>query len=158
MCEDNRFVPAVVDEIAKRMDLRAEGIFRVPGSADAIEDSVAKLNAAEDAASLDFLGELAPADLSSLFSRWFSSLPEPVLTSQLASEFAQACDSTADEEAAQDGHRRKVRRLVRRLPQPNQSVLRYLLTLLSKVAEPASTPRGSTTRESAGTSGVSGAG
>ena len=136
MCEHSKYVPVAIADIIGRIDLQHEGLFRINGSSAAVQGAIEKLNAGEDRPA-SFLSELQTEDLTDLFSKWVRMLPEPLLTDELALQFAGVCDSTRDEQTLMEKWkkmREAVRKLVRQLPEANQSALDFVVQFLGKVA------------------------
>lgn len=108
-------------------DLKTEGIFRLSGSANVINEYKRKFDAGEP---VDFMKETDPHAVTGIIKLYLRELPEPLLTFDLHPYFM-----------GMDGCKEKTMRLrftkflISRLPPLNRATLKRLMGFLSKVAQ-----------------------
>eukprot|EP01121_Diplochlamys_sp_Union-15-3_P019676 TRINITY_DN747_c0_g1_i3.p1 TRINITY_DN747_c0_g1~~TRINITY_DN747_c0_g1_i3.p1 ORF type:complete len:164 (-),score=22.99 TRINITY_DN747_c0_g1_i3:87-578(-) len=108
------------------MGLNAEGLFRLSGNRERVEHLQKMYDLGEP---VDLEAEKDPHVISSLLKGYFRELPEPLLTTDLYSEFINAYDK--------DDRQKSTKQLVevlKKLPQPNKILLKFLITLLASAA------------------------
>jgi Rho GTPase-activating protein RGD1 len=159
---DQQAVPMVVYMCIQAVDmygLEVEGIYRIPGTATAMQqmrqkldqglyitlsDSPSPTNSRIDANSLDFRNpESFQHDVNSvasLLKQWFRDLPDPLFTREHYNEFIDAA-RIEDDIVRRDS----LHAIINALPDPNYATLRALVFHLYRVQQHAQTNRMSST-------------
>ncbi|TPX41027.1 hypothetical protein SeMB42_g05768 [Synchytrium endobioticum] len=122
-----RVLPFLADAILSLNGCKTEGIFRVPGDADAVTDLKCRL----EKGNYDVAGITDANVPGSLLKLWLRELAEPLIPS----EYYQACVEVGAEENKPDAGSRAVT-IVDSLPEYNKRVVYYVIRFLRAVAEP----------------------
>ncbi|KAL0953190.1 hypothetical protein HGRIS_004444 [Hohenbuehelia grisea] len=130
------YIPVVVAKCGlylKENATEVEGTFRVNGSAKRMRELQAKFeNPPRYGKSLDWKKETYTThDCASVFRRYLTQMPEPVIPHDLYHEFR---DALAKQPYNQDEVIATYKSLIRRMPRANQYLLLYVLDLLSVFA------------------------
>eukprot|EP01100_Stratorugosa_tubuloviscum_P001166 TRINITY_DN125_c1_g1_i1.p1 TRINITY_DN125_c1_g1~~TRINITY_DN125_c1_g1_i1.p1 ORF type:complete len:746 (+),score=337.14 TRINITY_DN125_c1_g1_i1:3-2240(+) len=115
-----------------------EGLFRVPANKDEV---LGFKNLINQGSTLDFKSsEHDPHVVSSLLSTWLRELPEPLLTFENYDKFIGAKDILNDPSQIE-----QLKIAIQSLPNCNRIVLKYLISMLAKVANNSETNKMSPT-------------
>ncbi|KND03644.1 uncharacterized protein SPPG_01117 [Spizellomyces punctatus DAOM BR117] len=129
-----RILPFLADAIIHLNGCRAEGIFRVPGDADAVTE----LRMRVEKGDYSVMGISDPNVPSSLLKLWLRDLADPLIPS----EFYSSCIQVGQEESriplSQSGP--AALRIISSLPEINQRVVNYMINFLRVIAEPQNQP------------------
>eukprot|EP01102_Stenamoeba_stenopodia_P016487 TRINITY_DN5768_c0_g1_i1.p1 TRINITY_DN5768_c0_g1~~TRINITY_DN5768_c0_g1_i1.p1 ORF type:complete len:769 (+),score=198.69 TRINITY_DN5768_c0_g1_i1:59-2365(+) len=127
---DGSEIPDILEQgfrFIEQRDLKTEGIFRLSGSANVINEYKRKFDAGEI---VDFKGEGDPHAVTGIIKLFLRELPEPLLTFDLYPYF-MAMDGCKDPPM----RLRFTRYLISRLPPLNRETLKRLMGFLTKVAQ-----------------------
>ncbi|KAJ3180906.1 hypothetical protein HDU87_001552 [Geranomyces variabilis] len=129
-----RILPFLADAIIALNGCRTEGIFRVPGDADAVTE----LRMRVEKGDYSLNGITDPNVPSSLLKFWLRDLADPLIPS----EFYQRCVEVGQEESkmplATAGPAAVA--IIAEMPEVNQRVINYMIKFLRVVAEPRNQP------------------
>ncbi|KIY62458.1 Rho GTPase activation protein [Cylindrobasidium torrendii FP15055 ss-10] len=133
------YIPVVVAKCGlylKENATEVAGVFRVNGSAKRMRDLQALFETPPRyGKSLDWKTvQYTPHDVASVFRRYLTQMPEPVIPFDMYHDFR---DALAKQPHNQDEIITTYKRLIRNLPRPNQYLLLYVLDLLSVFARKA---------------------
>ncbi|KAH9285119.1 N-chimaerin [Echinococcus granulosus] len=133
---ENRTVPQVlvkcITELERRGGLVAEGVYRVPGNQEIVEDFRIALD--KDCESVD-LSEKRCNDLNtitSLIKSFLRQLPIPLITYEA---YPELIDIARDEQLSEEQKHDFFKGCIQRLPSAHYYCLRYLMAHLNRVAE-----------------------
>jgi len=122
-------VPLIVHNTVTTLQqkgLQTEGIFRVSGNMQRVEELKKLYDAGEP---VDLNEEKDPHVVASLLKWYIRELPEPLMTTELYLAFMQAYDkSNVTKSKAQ------IIETLKKLPEPNRILLKLLIILLAKIA------------------------
>ncbi|TPX55048.1 hypothetical protein PhCBS80983_g05628 [Powellomyces hirtus] len=129
-----RILPFLADAIIALKGCRTEGIFRVPGDADAVTELRMRMEKGE----YNLHGITDPNVPSSLLKFWLRDLADPLIPS----EFYARCVEVGQEEAriplSESGP--AALKIISEMPDVNQRVIKYMIKFLRVVADPANQP------------------
>ncbi|KAJ3012765.1 hypothetical protein HKX48_006093 [Thoreauomyces humboldtii] len=129
-----RILPFLADAIIALKGCSTEGIFRVPGDADAVTE----LRMRVEKGDYNMHGITDPNVPSSLLKLWLRDLADPLIPS----EFYPGCVQVGKEETtvplSESGP--AAVKIVSEMPDANQAVIRYMVQFLRVVAEPQNQP------------------
>ncbi|KAJ8519046.1 hypothetical protein ONZ45_g3948 [Pleurotus djamor] len=130
-------IPVVVAKCGlflKENATEVEGVFRVNGSAKRMRELQAAFEMPPRyGKNLDWKKEIyTPHDVASVFRRYLTQMPEPVIPHSLYHEFR---NTLAKQPHNQDDVIAKFKSLIRSMPRANQYLLLYVLDLLSVFAK-----------------------
>uniref|UniRef100_A0A5K3ESY6 Beta-chimaerin n=2 Tax=Mesocestoides corti TaxID=53468 RepID=A0A5K3ESY6_MESCO len=132
---ENRTVPQVlvkcITELERRGGLMTEGVYRVPGNQEIVEDFRIALD--KDCESVD-LSEKRCSDLNtitSLIKSFLRQLPIPLITYEAYPELIEV---SRDEQLSDEQKHDLLKGCVQRLPPAHYHCLRYLMAHLNRVA------------------------
>ncbi|KAJ3097429.1 hypothetical protein HDU97_004877 [Phlyctochytrium planicorne] len=126
-----RILPFLVDAILKLNGPQTEGIFRVPGDADMVNE----LRCRVEKGNYDYSGITDPNVPSSLLKFWLRDLADPLIPSDMY----DPCIKIGAEEGRTDAGMVAFN-IVSALPEINRRVAMYLLKFLKVVGDPSNQP------------------
>ncbi|KAI9314749.1 Rho GTPase activation protein [Dichotomocladium elegans] len=116
-----RIVPFLADAVIRTNGQRSEGIFRVPGDADAITDLRVRI----ENGNYDASGITDPNVPASLLKYWIRDLPEPLI----CAEYYDSCVACNDDAEKAIG-------IINSLPDTNRRIVLYMLAFLQEFIDP----------------------
>ncbi|KAI8826685.1 Rho GTPase activation protein [Fimicolochytrium jonesii] len=129
-----QILPFLADAIIDLNGCKTEGIFRVPGDADAVTELRMRI----EKGTYDLQGLRDPNVPSSLLKLWLRDLADPLIPS----EFYDACVKVGQDESrvplSQSGPAALA--IIAQMPEANQKVIHYMMRFLRVVADPKNQP------------------
>ncbi|KAG0182253.1 hypothetical protein DFQ29_005136 [Apophysomyces sp. BC1021] len=116
-----RIVPFLADAVHQMNGQRSEGIFRVPGDADAVTDLRVRI----ENGNYDASGITDPNVPASLLKYWLRDLADPLISAELYDK-CLACSENAD----------KTIEIVNELPEVNRRIVLYMISFLQEFTAP----------------------
>lgn len=127
--ERGRDVPHILEDTISSLDSRGlthEGLFRISGGKRELEEI---RDSYDSGCPVDF-SDYTVHTVAGALKLWLRSLPEPLLTTALSDEFANATRGRPPAEGV-----RRLESLISRLPRVNRACLTRIIMLLARVAE-----------------------
>jgi len=124
-------IPIVVEltiNYLSKNGLRVEGLFRIPGSVQNIQDMKAQFDSGKKVALQSYI----PHDVGGVLKQFLRDLPEPLLSFKLYEPIV----AIAKEAEAGDlkNNLPKIKQTLSKLPQMNYRILRFLIQFLAEIA------------------------
>ncbi|KAF7730954.1 hypothetical protein EC973_001000 [Apophysomyces ossiformis] len=116
-----KIVPFLADAVHQMNGQRSEGIFRVPGDADAVTD----LRVRVENGNYDATGITDPNVPASLLKYWLRDLADPLISAELYSKCI-ACAENAE----------KAIEIVNALPEVNRRIVLYMISFIQEFTDP----------------------
>ncbi|KAI9092913.1 hypothetical protein DFS34DRAFT_281217 [Phlyctochytrium arcticum] len=131
-----RVLPFLADAIIELNGQKTEGIFRVPGDADAVTE----LRMRVEKGDYNLSGITDPNVPSSLLKFWLRDLADPLIPSEFYDRCIQVGQAESKNNSSESTGGTSASDIIAKLPDVNQRVVNYVIKFLRKIAEPQNQP------------------